>query len=143
MTDHRFLSDTFAVSPQISLADLDEIKAAGFDTVLCNRPDREVPIHQQAVAVRAACEGLGLKFIENPLSHGSLTLDHVERQREAADSGEKVFAYCASGNRSSILWSLAMAGTLPTDDIVQRAAQAGFDLRGLAPQIDALARQKG
>lgn len=143
MADPRFLSDTFAVSPQIAVADLEAIKASGFDTVVCNRPDREVPPHQQAEAIRAACEELGLNFIDNPLTHGALTLEHVERQREAAASGGKVFAYCASGNRCSILWSLAMAGSLPTDEIVATAARAGYDLRGLAPQIDALAARLG
>jgi uncharacterized protein (TIGR01244 family) len=140
--DIRHLTETFAVSPQIAPEDLADIKAAGFTTILCNRPDGEVPPEFQADAIRRAAEGLGLGFVLNPLSHGSLTMDHIETQgRTLAESKGPVFAYCASGNRSSILWALSQAGRVPTDDLIAAAAQAGYNLEGIRPQIDDLARR--
>ncbi|MDZ4138239.1 MAG: sulfur transferase domain-containing protein, partial [Erythrobacter sp.] len=52
-----------------------------------------------------------------------------------------VLAYCASGNRSSIVWALVHAGTLPTDDLISIPARFGYQLEGLRGQLDALAAQ--
>lgn len=139
--DIRPLSDTFAVSPQIAPEDVAHIKAAGFATIVCNRPDPEIPPEVQADAIRAAAEAAGLRFVLNPLSHGSLSMDHVETQgRALAESGGPVFAYCASGNRSAVLWALSQAGTVPTDDLIAAAGRAGYNLDPVREQIDGLAR---
>lgn len=142
MTEPRHLTETFAVAPQIAIEDLDDLKARGFRTIVCNRPDNEVPEEIGSAAMEKACNARGLNFVRNPLTHGALTVEHVDLQRKAAHSGEPVLAYCASGNRSSILWGLAVAGEYPTDDIVGRAAKAGYNLQGLVPQIDALAERE-
>jgi uncharacterized protein (TIGR01244 family) len=133
--DIRPISETFAVSPQIAPEDVAEIKAAGFATVVCNRPDVEIPPEVQADAIRAAVEAAGLRFVMNPLSHGSLSMDHVETQgRALTGSDGPVFAYCASGNRSAILWALSQAGAVPTDDLIAAASP-----RGLQPRAGAAA----
>lgn len=138
MTQPRHLTENFAVAPQIALEDLEDLKAQGFQTIVCNRPDGEVPDELSAAAVERACKELGLNFVLNPLSHGSLTMEHIDRQRQAAQSDGPVLAYCASGNRSSILWGLAMAGEYSTDDILSRTANAGYNLQALVPQIESL-----
>ncbi len=48
----RPLNPRYFVSPQIDAADLPAIAAAGIATVICNRPDAEVPPSQQAAAIR-------------------------------------------------------------------------------------------
>lgn len=140
--DIRPLSETLSVSPQIEPGDLGEIKAAGFTTILCNRPDAEVPPDAQADAVRKAAEAHGLRFVMNPLSHGSLTMEHITTQGRALEESEgPVFAYCASGNRSAILWALSQAGNVPTDDLIEAGARAGYNLEVVRPQIEQLARR--
>ncbi|MEM6478860.1 MAG: TIGR01244 family sulfur transferase [Pseudomonadota bacterium] len=140
--DIRALTPDFAVSPQIEPADLPAIKAAGYKAVICNRPDAENPVELQAEVLRAATEAAGLVFIENPLAPGEMSLEHVHGQREALMAVDgPVFAYCASGTRSAMLWSFAQAGQMPRDEIIAAAAQAGYDLGHLGPQIDALAAQ--
>jgi len=52
-----------------------------------------------------------------------------------------VLAYCASGNRSSVVWALAHAGKRPTDELIAIPARFGYQLEGLRGQIEALARQ--
>jgi uncharacterized protein (TIGR01244 family) len=138
--DIRPLTPDYAVSPQIDLGDLPAIKAAGYSLVIDNRPDGEIPEALHTTAMRAAAEALGLDFVANPVIGGTLTMANVEAQRAAiASANGPVLAYCASGNRSSIVWALAHAGTLPTDELIAIPARFGYNLEGLRGQLSALA----
>ncbi len=142
--DIRALTPDYAVSPQIDPADLAAIKAAGYVTIIDNRPDGEIPPGLHAPAMRAAAEALGLTFVANPVIGGQLTMDNVTAQRAAiAASAGPVLAYCASGNRSSVVWALAHAGTRPTDELIGLPARFGYQLDHLRPQIEALAGKSG
>lgn len=142
--DIRPLTPDYAVSPQIEPSDLPAIKAAGFTTVIDNRPDSEIPPHLHTDVMRAAAEALGLFFVANPVIGGALTMENVERQAEVmAASRGPVFAYCASGNRCSIVWALVNAGKRPADDLVAIPARFGYQLDHLRPQIAALAAKRG
>lgn len=138
--DIRPLTDGYAVSPQIAPEDAGAIRAAGFTTVICNRPDMEIPPDLQADTMRDAIEAEGLTFVVNPLVHGAFTMDHVNAQADAmAQASGPVLAYCASGNRSSIAWAFVMAGKIPTDEIIRAAGQYGYPLEQFRNQLDALA----
>lgn len=142
--DIRALTPDYAVSPQIDLSDLPAIKAAGYTTVIDNRPDGEIPPHLHTNEMRRAAEALGLVFVANPVIGGALTMENVNAQSAAmAAATGPVFAYCASGNRCSIVWALANAGKRPTDELVGLPARFGYQLEHLRPQIEALARSKG
>jgi uncharacterized protein (TIGR01244 family) len=139
--DIRALTPDYAVSPQIEPADLVAIKAAGYVTIIDNRPDGEIPPDLQTPVMRAAAEALGLTFVANPVIGGQLTMDNVIAQGAAIDAASgPVFAYCASGNRSSVVWALASAGKRPVDDLIGLPARFGYQLDHLRPQIEALAR---
>jgi uncharacterized protein (TIGR01244 family) len=139
--DIRAITPDYAVSPQIEPSDLPAIKAAGYVTVIDNRPDGEIPPHLHTAEIRKAAEALGLVFVVNPIIGGALTLDNVTAQGAAiAASSGPVFAYCASGNRSSIVWALANAGKRPADELVGLPARFGYQLDHLRPQIEALAK---
>ena len=138
--DIRTITDSYSVSPQITPEDLAAIKAAGFVAVINNRPDSEIPPEWQADAMKIAVEGAGLTYVVNPVTHAGLNMDMVALQMATIDSsGGPVLAYCASGTRSSIVWSLGMAGKMPTEAIINATARAGYDLSGLAARIDGLA----
>ena len=140
--DIRQITPAYAVSPQIAPEDVPALKAAGFTTVICNRPDPEVPPSHQAEAVRAAVEAAGLTFVENPFSHAAFDFALVETQADAiAASDGPTFAYCASGNRSSVLWAMGAvkAGEVTPAEAIAAARAAGYDLSGLAPQLEMLA----
>lgn len=140
--DIRAITPDYAVSPQIEPGDLPAIKAAGYTTVIDNRPDGEIPPHLHTDAMREAAEAQGLVFVANPVIGGALTMDNVTAQGAAivASSGP-VFAYCASGNRSSIVWALANAGRRPTDELIGLPARFGYQLEHLRPQIEAMAKR--
>ena len=137
--DIRHLTPAYAVTPQIAVEDVPAIAAAGFGTVICNRPDAEVPPSHQAAALKAAVEGAGMTFVVNPVTHAGLNMDMVETQANAMAASDKpVLAYCASGNRSSVVWALGQAGTQSPDDLIATTAKAGYDLSGLRRQLEAL-----
>jgi uncharacterized protein (TIGR01244 family) len=140
--DIRAITPEYAVSPQIEPSDLPAIKAAGYVTVIDNRPDGEIPPHLHTDAMRKAAEALGLIFVANPVVGGALTMDNVTAQGAAiAASPGPVFAYCASGNRCSIVWALSHAGQRPVDELIGLPARFGYQLEHLRPQIEALARR--
>lgn len=142
--DIRPITPDYAVSPQIELSDLAAIKAAGYATVINNRPDGEIPPHLHSGAMRAAAEALGLTYVANPVIGGMMTMDNVVAQGAAiAASAGPVFAYCASGNRSSVVWALSQAGKRPVDELVGLPARFGYQLEHLRPQIEMLADQAG
>lgn len=139
----RQITEQYNVSPQINAEDAPDIKAAGITTVICNRPDVEVPPSHQADAIRAAVEAQGLRFEVLPITHQTMTPDRVAAQAAMiAGSDGPVLAYCASGTRSSILWALSQAGELSADDILTATARAGYDLSGLRPTLDAIAASR-
>ena len=63
--------------------------------------------------------------------------DHTEETITAATG--PVFAYCASGNRSSVVWALAHAGQMPADDLIGIPARFGYQLDHLRPTLEQLA----
>ena len=139
--DIRRITDSYAVAPQIAPEDAPAIAKAGYVAVICNRPDGEVPEHLQSERVRAAVEAAGLTFVDNPFSHQAFSMDLVDRQSQAIEAAQgPVLAYCATGNRCSVLWGLgrAKAGALAADEILEKTAAAGYDLRNLRPQLETL-----
>lgn len=142
MLDIRPLNDRFAVAPQIDPDDLPAIAAAGYVAVVNNRPDDEQPGQPAGEAIRAAAAAAGLGYSAVPVGHagmGPAQLDAMAAALVAADG--PVLAFCRSGTRSCHLWALAaaMSGREPALLIAQ-AAGAGYDLAGLAPTLERLAR---
>ncbi|MGH1424704.1 MAG: TIGR01244 family sulfur transferase [Pseudooceanicola sp.] len=136
--DIREVTPRYSVSPQITPEDIAAIKAAGFTTVICNRPDEENPPELQAAAVQAAAEAAGLEFVNIPLTYPTMTPEKIAQQM-AAVSGPTL-AYCASGTRCTTIWALAQAGSgMAVDDILTTAAKAGYDLAQLRPRLEDIA----
>lgn len=138
--DLREIVPGFYAAPQLEPGDMAALAAQGVSTVICNRPEVENPPALQAAAMQAAAEAAGMAFVFNPISMGAMTMENVEEQADAMAGAEgTVVAYCASGTRSAVMWALAQAGAMPTDDILAATAKAGYPLDGLRGQIDALA----
>ena len=100
------LSPDYSVSAQIQPRDIAELKAAGFKSVICNRPDHEDPGQPSLADISAAAQAAGLEFRHVPVISGQMTAQNVEDQARALEELPKpVFAYCRSGTRSSNLYS--------------------------------------
>lgn len=132
MTDFRFVTESFAVSPQISVADVAAAAAQGFALIINNRPDGETPGQPSAREIEAAARAVGLDFVSVPVV-GRASADQVDAVRRAVDGATgKVLAYCRSGTRSINTWAEGQAATgASAADIIKRAAAAGYDLSWL------------
>lgn len=141
MPDIRPINERIAVAPQITPEDVPAIAAAGYVAIVNNRPDDEEPGQPSGDAVRIAAEAAGLRYTAVPiaLGFGPADIDAMAAALVAADG--PVLAYCRSGTRSCHLWALAAAkvGRNPAL-LVAQAAGAGYDLSGLRPTLDALAK---
>jgi len=132
MAEIRSVTDDFAVAPQIGPDDVDAIAAAGFRTIVANRPDGEGGVTQPRMGpIRARAEALGLTFVALPFS-GAPTPEIVERTSAIlSEAPSPILAYCRTGTRSITAWALVHAGQGTADDIIDAAAGAGYDLSSL------------
>ncbi|WP_213297365.1 bifunctional protein tyrosine phosphatase family protein/NAD(P)/FAD-dependent oxidoreductase [Paraburkholderia sacchari] len=102
----------FASAAQITPADLAGIAAAGYRSIICNRPDGEGGPSQPASAqIREAAKQLGLQFAYLPVTPGKIGPDEIARfEQLLADMPAPVLGYCRTGNRATNLWQFAQAG---------------------------------
>lgn len=101
----RQITDDYSVSGQITADEVAAIKAAGFKSVICNRPDDEQPGQPSADSIRTAVEAAGLAFRHIPVISGQMTVDNVTDMAGALDEMQgPVFAYCRSGTRCTNLY---------------------------------------
>lgn len=134
--DIRRLTESYAVSPQIMVEDLALAKAAGFTTIINNRPDGEIPGALRHDPMQKAALALGLDYVVNPIIPGGLDAQNIDVQSRAmAAANGPVLAYCASGNRCSIIWALVMKDHRDADDLIATAAKFGYDLNHLRPML--------
>ena len=78
--DIRPLSPDYAVSEQIVPDDMPAIVAAGYKSILCNRPNDEIPASICCDTMRTATEAAGLIFADNPFNQMQFGEDVIARQ---------------------------------------------------------------
>ncbi|MEJ6395202.1 TIGR01244 family sulfur transferase [Gymnodinialimonas sp. 2305UL16-5] len=138
--DLRPIIDGYSVTPQIEPSDVKALAEMGVKTLICNRPDIENPPAFQAAQIQAEAEALGIAFVFNPFQGHTMTQDHVDEQADAiAASDGPVVAYCASGNRSTVVWAFGAAGQVPIDEIIATANSYGYQFDALRPALEAAA----
>lgn len=136
------LSDAISVAPQLTPEDLEAAAAAGFRMLINNRPDGEAPDQPGSAELSAIAERLGLDYRHIPVVPGQITDEQVADFQAALKEGKgPALAFCRTGTRSTTLWALAATDTMPPDDILRKAADAGYDLSALRPRIEAAGRQ--
>ena len=114
---------------------------AGFKTVICNRPDGEVPPSHQAKAVKVAVRAAGLEFHILPLTHQTMTPDVIAQHMVLSRLAGPVLAYCASGTRCTVAWAIGSAAEGKDINQILSAAEAGgYQLSGLRPTLEAAAK---
>ncbi|WP_395062487.1 TIGR01244 family sulfur transferase [Paraburkholderia silvatlantica] len=102
------LTPDFAVSSQLSPADLENLRDAGFKAVICTRPDAEADDQPSFEAIGDAARNLGLEARHLPVQNGAIDDAQVAAFAEIfADLPKPVVGYCRTGNRAGMLWTMS------------------------------------
>jgi sulfide:quinone oxidoreductase len=134
--DIKRITDGLSVSGQISTDDIAGIAAAGYRSIICNRPDGEGPDQAAFEEIEKAAEKAGVEACYIPVTAGKVRDEDVEAFSEAMNRLPKpALAYCRTGTRSMTLWSLMEGASRPVPEILQNAKDAGYDMSGVAGRI--------
>ena len=98
-----------SVAPQLGPEAMAEAKAAGFRSVINNRPDFEGGASQPTNAsIEAAARAAGLDYAFLPVAANFQSPEEIARFGELIASLPKpILAFCRSGTRSGRLWRAA------------------------------------
>ena len=136
MSKFTRVTDQISVAPQVALSDMAIAAAEGFTLVINNRPDGEDMSQPSSTDMEAAARAAGLAYAHIPV-RGSPTMDQVEEERHLLESHSgRVLAYCRSGTRSIVTWSLGqtLAGDRTREELVALGDAAGYDLSSVLPR---------
>lgn len=139
----RPLTPTVCVSAQIAPDTIAEIAALGFHVVINNRPDGEEPGQPSSQSIAQACAQAGLAYYHIPLGPAGIDAEMIAASQKAFTHADthKVFAFCRSGNRSTLLWGLAMAAAgQDPDHLAACAREAGYNLSPVMAMMQDYAR---
>ena len=143
MTDKFIeLADGFFVAPQITPDDVREAAAQGVKVIINNRPDGEEFGQPKGAEIEAAAKACGINYVAIPMAGMNFTEGCLDTFDKAVSASEgPVLAYCRTGTRSTVLRACAKARAgAPAMEILQEAANAGYNISGIAPRLAALAR---
>ncbi|WP_347717698.1 TIGR01244 family sulfur transferase [Sphingomonas sp.] len=131
------LSPDLSVMPQIATADVADLAARGFKSIIGNRPEGEAPGQPawSSLAAEAARHGMWARQI--PVVPGQIDSGHVDQFATALrEMPAPIAAFCRTGTRSAMLWALANPDALGVDERIATAAAHGFDLAPLRPRME-------
>ena len=116
------------VSSQIMPAHIQALAEQGVMTIINNRPDMEAPLQPLSDDMSDAAIAAQLDYAFIPMA-GGLSPALIEAAVNAYENMPRpIFAYCASGTRSTALWCFAHVQTLGVDGVLDAAANAGYNL---------------
>ena len=134
--DIKPLTPNLSISPQILASDLPAIAAAGFKTIICNRPDGESSDQPGFKELEKAAIELGLKAQYLPAETGKVSdADGKEFGVLLSTLPGPILAFCRSGMRSTTMWALSQAGVTPLPQILEASRKAGFDMQSLLQRL--------
>jgi len=107
-----FVAPDVALAPQLDAAAMADVAAAGFRSVVNNRPDFEGgPDQPTNASIEAAARVAGLEYVFMPVHPMIQTAADVARFAELLDTLPRpLLVFCRTGTRSSKLYRAATAG---------------------------------
>ncbi|MBV8380692.1 MAG: TIGR01244 family phosphatase [Paucibacter sp.] len=105
------LTPAFSVAPQLEPEAMAAVAAAGYKSVVNNRPDFEGgPDQPTSSAIEAAAHAAGLEYRYLPVNGAYQSPEEIAAMRALIDSlPQPVLAFCRSGARSTKLFAAACA----------------------------------
>jgi uncharacterized protein (TIGR01244 family) len=141
MPEFRRLTPDFAVAGQLSLDDVARAGAEGFKTLIKNRPENEEPGQPSEAAIIAAAQSAGMTYRALPFTGPPPPAVVAEMVLILEQAAGPILAFCRSGTRSTAAWAMAQAlsGRGSPEEIITRAAKAGYDLSRIREALECLA----
>ena len=131
------ITSAVSVAEQISAADVGEIAAQGFRSIICNRPDGEAGDQPTFAEIEAAAKASGILATYQPVISGKvMDEDAVAFGKLVEELPNPVLAYCRTGTRCATLWSLSQASKgASLSDVLSATKSAGYDMSGVVRRI--------
>lgn len=106
-----WLTPEFATARQLMVDDIADAAAAGFRSIVNNRPDFEGgPSQPTSQAMQEAAAAAGLEYAFLPVQSGYQTPQEIARMHELLQRLPKpVLAFCRSGARTANLFRASQA----------------------------------
>ena len=106
------INDDFATCPQLLPTQMAAVAAAGFKSVINNRPDHEGGNEQPSSAeIERAAVAAGLRYAYLPVVPSDIKPDEIAKMGALVEELPKpVLAFCRSGARAAKLYQLATGG---------------------------------
>lgn len=102
----RYLDKQYAVGPQLVPADVARLKAQGFATLFCHRPDGESADQPAFAEIAAEARKHGMEAVHLPVVPGQISpADRDAFAALYAGASKPVFGYCRTGTRAETLWA--------------------------------------
>ena len=140
MMNLKPLTSDLSVAPQITLEDVAELAAAGYRSIISNRPDGESPDQPDWSSIKAAATGHGMEARHIPVIASQISDADVDKFREAYRLLPKpIAAFCRTGTRAALLWALANEASLSVDERMTIVGEQGYDLNPFRPRLEATA----
>lgn len=130
------LSPDLSVTPQIEVAEVADLAARGFKSIIGNRPEGEAPDQPAWSSLVAEAERHGMSARQIPVAPAQIGPDDVNRFATALrDMPTPIAAFCRTGTRSAMLWALANPDGLSTNERIATAAAQGYDVAALRSRM--------
>jgi len=132
----RQLTTELSVADQLTLDNLEAVKEAGFNAVICNRPDEEGEPHADADSMAQKANALGLEFRYLPVNGANITdTDVAQHAALLSEVPGPVLTYCRSGARCAKLWALSEAGKQDVNTLIETVDKAGLTVVDIAHRL--------
>ena len=131
------ITAVLSVSEQITAADVAALAEAGFNSIICNRPDGEGADQPVFAEIATAAQSHGMTAHYQPIVSGKVgDADAIAFGELLEKLPKPVLAYCRTGTRSTTLWALAEgARDRPLPDILAATKAAGYDMAAVTRRI--------
>ncbi|EKO3574727.1 MULTISPECIES: TIGR01244 family sulfur transferase [Vibrio] len=130
------LTPQLTVAPQIEPSDIEQIAGLGFKSVINNRPDGEESGQPLNQVIEQHADQLGLVYVHLPVVGGQISEAQIHQFGELLQTlPQPILAFCRTGTRSSMLWSLASQDSAMFSERLQVATKQGFKLDGLGERF--------
>ena len=132
----RQLTTELSVADQLTVDDLEAVKEAGFNAVICNRPDEEGEPHADADSMAQKANALGIEFHYLPVNGANITdTDVAQHAALLSEVPGPVLTYCRSGARCAKLWALSEAGKQDVNTLIETVDKAGLTVVDIAHRL--------